>query len=69
MSRYRHLALAPLALAFALPPVAVGAAELDPAAVAYKLPQDIQWRESPSGSASAVLHGNPAETGLSTSCW
>jgi quercetin dioxygenase-like cupin family protein len=59
----RRLRLAPLAVALALP-LAASAAELDPAVVTYRLPQDIQWRESPSGAASAVLHGNPAETGL-----
>ena len=42
MSRHRHLAFAPLALALALPPSAAGAAELDPAAVAYKLEAVLQ---------------------------
>jgi hypothetical protein len=41
------------------------AAELDPAAVIYKLPKDIQWKDSPTGgSANMVLVGDPSKPGL-----
>ena len=53
------------ALGFALAlPAAPRAVELDPAAVVYRLPKDIEWRESPSGASSVVLHGNPSQPGL-----
>jgi len=42
---------------------AAGAASLDPAAVAYKLPEQIEWKESPSGNAQAVLAGDPSRPG------
>ena len=44
----------------------VGAAELDPAALTYKLPDQLQWRD-PTGAAGvnqAVLQGDPTKTGL-----
>ncbi|HSR76061.1 MAG TPA: cupin domain-containing protein [Xanthobacteraceae bacterium] len=45
---------------------AAGAGELNPAAVAYKLPDQIEWK-SPAGNAGvqlAVLVGDPAKPGL-----
>jgi hypothetical protein len=40
------------------------AAELDPAAVIYKLPDQIPWKENPqAGNASAVLLGDPSKPG------
>jgi hypothetical protein len=44
----------------------VPAAELNPAAVAFKLPDQLQWRD-PTGAAGvnqAVLQGDPTKTGL-----
>lgn len=38
--------------------------DLNPAALAYKLPERIQWTESPNGSAQAVLYGDPTKSGL-----
>jgi quercetin dioxygenase-like cupin family protein len=41
-------------------------AELNPAALVYKLPDQLQWRD-PTGAApvnQAVPHGDPAKTGL-----
>jgi len=41
------------------------AAELDPAAVTFKLPDQIAWSApSPAGAQSAVLVGDPAKEGL-----
>src|SRR5882672_8703492 len=42
----------------------VGAAELDAKAVAYRLPEQIVWKDSPSGSRSAAVHGDPSQPGL-----
>ena len=51
------------ALLLALP--AAHAAELDPAAVIYRLPDAIKWTENASsGSANAVLYGDPSKPGL-----
>jgi quercetin dioxygenase-like cupin family protein len=43
------------------------AAELNPAAVTFKLPDQIEWKSQPGGSAgalSAVLAGDPSKEGL-----
>lgn len=42
----------------------VTAAELDPKAIAIKLPEQINWVANPSGSESAVLVGDPNQPGL-----
>ena len=42
-----------------------GAAELDPAAVVFKLPDQINWKENATaGNANAVLYGDPSKPGL-----
>jgi hypothetical protein len=42
-----------------------GAAELDPPAVVFKLPDQINWKEnSIAGNANAVLYGDPSKPGL-----
>src|SRR5437667_8889083 len=51
-------------LAGALSMAPASAAELDPKAVVYKLPDQIAWKESPSGARSAVVHGDPSQPGL-----
>src|SRR5205823_2063337 len=40
------------------------AATIDPAAMAYRLPATIEWRDNPNnpGVKSAVLYGDPANT-------
>jgi hypothetical protein len=44
---------------------AARAAELDRAAVAFKLPDQIKWTENPAaGNANAVLYGDPSKPGL-----
>lgn len=37
---------------------------LDPAALIYKLPEQIHWTEDPMGAKMAVLQGDPAKPGL-----
>jgi hypothetical protein len=38
--------------------------KLDPAVLAYKLPDQIAWTEDPMGAKSAVLAGDPSKPGL-----
>jgi len=40
------------------------AANLNPAAIAYKLPDQIQWHDSPEGVRSAVMYGDPSKPGM-----
>jgi quercetin dioxygenase-like cupin family protein len=40
------------------------AAEINPAAVAYQLPDQIKWTEGTGGASSAVLLGDPTKPGL-----
>ena len=41
-----------------------GVPDLNPAALAYKLPDQIKWTDSPTGSKAAVLLGDPEKPGL-----
>jgi hypothetical protein len=43
---------------------AMSAAEPNPAALSYKLPDQIKWTTSPSGASQAILVGDPAKPGL-----
>lgn len=50
-------------------PAVLSAAEgrfsgLDPEAIAIRLPQDLQWKSSPSGAQSVALVGDPSKPGL-----
>jgi len=38
--------------------------DLNPAAIAYTLPDKIQWRDDPMGLKAAVLYGDPSKPGL-----
>jgi hypothetical protein len=38
--------------------------DLDPAAIAYKLPDQIKWVDDPIGAKMAVLEGDPSKPGL-----
>lgn len=38
--------------------------DLDPAALAYKLPDQIHWTDGPAGAKMAVLVGDPTKPGL-----
>ena len=42
----------------------VNAAEPDPKALKYALPQNLKWTDSPSGNSTAVLYGDPTKPGL-----
>jgi len=42
----------------------VQAGDLNPAAIAYKLPNQIKWTANPNGSEQAVLAGDPDKPGL-----
>jgi hypothetical protein len=41
-----------------------GANELDPKVLAYKLPDQIPWKDDPIGAKMAVLQGDPSKPGL-----
>ena len=40
------------------------ATDLDPAALSYKLPNQMTWSDEPSGAKAAVLLGDPSKPGL-----
>lgn len=40
------------------------AADLNPAALAYKLPSQIEWKETLPGAKQAVLMGDPSQPGM-----
>jgi hypothetical protein len=42
---------------------AVGAVELDPKIIGFKLPDQIKWTDNPSGNRTAVLQGDPSKPG------
>jgi hypothetical protein len=50
-------------LALAFPLATAQAAELDPAAVIYQLPDQIKWKDTGSGAMNAVLMGDPGKPG------
>ena len=64
----RHLArlLVPAAILVLAAVVPAGAAELNPAAVAFTLPDKIDWKTNPSnpGVRNAVIAGDPSKHGL-----
>jgi quercetin dioxygenase-like cupin family protein len=39
-------------------------ADLNPAALVYKLPSQIEWKDTPIGAKIAVVHGDPDKTGF-----
>lgn len=56
------LLLAGLALSFAAAkPIS---SDLDPKAIAYKLPDQIKWTDDPIGAKMAVIQGDPSKPGL-----
>ena len=61
LSRSLYLALA---IAFALLCASSISADLNPAALAYKLPKDIPWVDLGNGSARAILAGDPDKPGI-----
>jgi len=64
MAGWRLLAAGLLAFGFAAP-IRAQSAKLDPAAVEFKLPDQINWVENAAaGNASANLYGDPNKPGL-----
>jgi quercetin dioxygenase-like cupin family protein len=59
-----RLSVAALAIAMFVWLGPVHAGDLNPAAIAYKLPDQIKWTTSPSGANQAVVYGDPAKPGL-----
>jgi quercetin dioxygenase-like cupin family protein len=62
-SLYKFLLVAPM-IVFSM--ATAQSADLNPAALAYKLPDQFNWRD-PTGAAAvnqAILHGDPTKTGL-----
>src|SRR5438477_3417885 len=53
-----------LALGLFLTAGAVLVADVNPAAISFKLPQNIRWVDSPAGSSTYVVAGDPAKPGL-----
>jgi quercetin dioxygenase-like cupin family protein len=51
-------------VALCLPLISAQAAELNPAAVIYQLPDQIKWKDTGSGAMNAVLMGDPNKPGL-----
>lgn len=52
------------ALAFATAVLLIPAkADLNPAALAYKLPSQIEWKDTPLGAKEAVMRGDPSKPG------
>ena len=43
--------------------IGMQAADLNPKALAYKLPDQLQWRETSSGAMESVLFGDPSKAG------
>jgi hypothetical protein len=63
-SMLRRFLLAALVIGMFVWIGSVQAGDLNPAALAYQLPNQIHWVESPSGSAQAVVVGDPTKPGL-----
>lgn len=64
MNRKLAATLAATLAALSLGTNAARAADLDPKAVTYILPDKVQWVDGPSGNnASAILYGHPAKPG------
>src|SRR5271168_2339982 len=59
----RHLWLATVPLLMFVSPgsARAPAPELNPAAIAYKLPSQIQWKDDEMGLKSAVVYGDPSK--------
>src|SRR5262245_13407193 len=66
ISRVHGTCLAIAVMATALSLSTARAVELNPAALAYKLPDQITWRDplGTSGVNQAILHGDPTKPGL-----
>jgi hypothetical protein len=59
ISRFFRAASLIVALVFLVP----AQADLNPSAIAYKLPNQIEWKDSPVGAKIAVVRGDPDKPG------
>lgn len=64
MSTLRRLFQFSLVVAMFVWLASVQASDLNPAAIKIKMPKDIPWVASPSGSVQAILTGDPEKPGL-----
>jgi len=64
ISVLRRWWLGALLAAVVVPLSAAKAPGLNPAAIAYTLPDKIQWHDDPMGLKAAVLYGDPSKPGL-----
>jgi hypothetical protein len=64
ISHTRRLVQITSALAMFLTAGAGLIADVNPKAMQYKLPHQIKWVDSPAGSSTAVLAGDPAKPGM-----
>jgi hypothetical protein len=60
----RHSMSAALLIAMFMWLGTLQAGDLNPAAIAFKMPDQIKWTTSPSGSSQAILTGDPSKPGL-----
>ena len=63
-SMLRRYWLSALLIATAVPAGSAKAPDVNPAALAYKLPDQIKWSTEANGAQQAVLVGDPSKTGL-----
>jgi len=64
MRRYCWVVALVVAIAVSVGSAKAPAPELNPAAISYKLPNQINWVHAPNGSDSAVLAGDPSKPGM-----
>lgn len=60
----RRFWLLALLAALTVPLSSARVPDLNPSALAYKLPEQIHWTDDPMGLKSAVLYGDPSKPGL-----
>jgi hypothetical protein len=53
----------PALFAFAMVVLGRALADLNPAALQYKLPNQIEWKDTPIGAKMAIMHGDPDKAG------
>jgi quercetin dioxygenase-like cupin family protein len=53
----------PALFAFAMVVLGPARADLNPAALQYKLPNQIEWKDTPIGAKMAIMHGDPDKAG------
>jgi len=63
-NKTRRYVLVAFAIATIVSLAAAKTADLNPAAIAYQLPDQIKWVDDPIGSKMAVVQGDPSKPGL-----